>query len=1243
MSPGRANTHDSLWQAARWLPGLAADSFRPDDRSPEELAQWVERFAGILTYFDDANVPQPPSEEPGEPGPWAGFFRSDVTFLLAGICTHDPEAQYREALNTGAFTSLIEVSVARLIDWRRQAQRLAVLTPPESVERALDGVLRSASKNELSQALPRHFSPAQLTEATPSDVSEWFAGGAGSDESTLRLLCRVEGQIAERARPLFQRSLTHKSDHASHSGLMLAFVDLFTRAQSDLNGLTERHLSFYYEKVLGLAPEGALPDSADIVAELAPDLAEAKLPRGSRLLAGSGSVAHPVYFETDHDLAVMPGRLVAHRALAVERRPQPGGGGPVTAIRAYPVVNSADGFGAPLPKGMRAWRGFGPAMPDRSANAEIGIVLTSPVLRMSGGVRRVIVTLTFAESRDWTLARALATLDARIRSSDGEVPEKLRARYLALGLDCKFSTDEGMVQAGDVTADLADVEAGRLRLMLDLPPTAPAIIGSRQGGDPQLTIALAPDAPVYVLSVFEQAVIASVRLDVQVSQFRNLLASGPTGPVDLSKPFFPFGPMPAPGGALLLSAPELSHSGLRQLTVSMTWTGLPAPPETIAAHYAGYGADITAARFRVTFAQSDGRVWHPLHAATGDPADDLALFQRLPGPEQRLSSRTVLQGDTAARPGDTPDAGSSAQRHPGALRIALTSPEAGFGHVIYPVAVTNAALERAAARSRRAAAKIVPPKPPLNPQVSDLSVSYEARDSIDRIGHEKSMTLGYLNPLGQPTPNRSGRFLQDDYSFDGFLMLGFEGLRPPSELTLLFDIDATTSAPWSRRDRFAYPAYAWCYFDGETWLALAESDVISDSTRGLTRRGILRIALPHDLRPGARYPGGLRWLGIRVEGDISRYGGLRAILSNAVRATRIIDGSEPAADGVAPQLKPGTISRLSEPVAGIKAVRQPFATSGGRAPESRRQFQLRVSERLSHKARAILPRDYTRMILEAFPDIGQATCLRTGSGRVDIVVSPRRAAPLSPTQAPPLVPMWMRLEISRWLAERIGMSAHHVLVRNPGYESLRVAARIVPLDGQSAGLLRRVDQAIRDHIAPWLARPDQPMPVAAAQLETAALFACVQRVDGVRYVHGFSVVQLYRHEAFRGDRFGLKDSARTPIRTLQSQNTTLRGGGSGSVFVPAARNALSFVPHRTGIGSLTVGRDLFPVSGDEAAAFETDPGRIPCAPQSFGIGQMRVGTDMVMSDPADAGAPVSTGKPGADAFDTLSLAFKEVD
>ena len=101
--------------------------------------------------------------------------------------------------------------------------------------------------------------------------------------------------VAPERRAVFERP---------HFALFLTFLQLLRHAQDKQNGLTARHLDFYYRDVLGMTKKPAVPDRVNVLLETVADVEELELPAGTLLAAGQDDLGEDLVYRTDRRILV---------------------------------------------------------------------------------------------------------------------------------------------------------------------------------------------------------------------------------------------------------------------------------------------------------------------------------------------------------------------------------------------------------------------------------------------------------------------------------------------------------------------------------------------------------------------------------------------------------------------------------------------------------------------------------------------------------------------------------------------------------------------------------------------------------------------------------------------------------------------------------------------------------------------------------------------------------------------------
>ncbi len=147
----------------------------------------------------------------------------------------------------------------------------------------------------------------EQVQATAAGWSHFFAG-VNLDEA-LAYLESSEKFTPEAAQPYAR----------PHFALFLTFLELLQHAQDQLNGLTKRHLDYYYQQVLRLSKRGSIPDQVNVLVELAPRIKQFALPAGALLNAGTDSQGQNLVYRTDRAITANQAQVDKLHTLFADR------------------------------------------------------------------------------------------------------------------------------------------------------------------------------------------------------------------------------------------------------------------------------------------------------------------------------------------------------------------------------------------------------------------------------------------------------------------------------------------------------------------------------------------------------------------------------------------------------------------------------------------------------------------------------------------------------------------------------------------------------------------------------------------------------------------------------------------------------------------------------------------------------------------------------------------------------------
>jgi hypothetical protein len=749
--------------------------------------------------------------------------------------------------------------------------------------------------------------------------------------------------------------------------LFLAFLRLYDLPRATLNRLTDLHLQFYYERVLGFTSRAAIPDRAHVIFELKKNTNPVRLVTSHELSAKKDVTGVERVYVPVRESVINAAKVDRLLTLFVDHA----GRG---TIRVAPVANSADGVGAPLAPGAP---GFAPFGHEQLPAGTVGFAVASPVLRMAEGRREVQIHLHTSLALSATTGVALEdALQAFVTGEKGWLgPYSLTARRISMSphwLTITFTIP-------------ADAKA-----VVDYDATLHGHAFTATG--PVAQIHLKTGSPRVGYSDVERLIVSKARVTVSVFGARNLLVENDAGRLDPKKPFPPFGTQPIAGSRFLVGSDEALSKALTALKLHIEWLGVPADWAT---HYADYTATtIDAARFtadaaytddaEVTISKTDVRLFEDTGATVTLELDPTApappVRRKSPTARYRAlkagGSKAALEMARAIKRTNTVLSEAAPAITP-ALRFVTLTLENDFLHATY----RKVTLENAVGQKRRADGKTpVVLNEPYTPMIREIVMDYSARTvevnvastdlddyvepdvqffHVDAFGQRREH--GWLRDQTEDVPNEVPLF--PPHSDEGELLVGLTGVGPGDSVSLLVQVAEGSADP-----NVDPPEITWSVLCDNHFRALSGAELVLDTTNGLLRSGLVGVVIPREATTeNTLLEGGRIWLRAAALRNSAATSRLLAVLANAAEVEFRDRGNDPRHLEV--PLAAGSISKLKTPIAAVKTVQQPYASFGGRMVEAKAAMVTRASERLRHKNRCITPWDYERVVLEAFPRV----------------------------------------------------------------------------------------------------------------------------------------------------------------------------------------------------------------------------------------------------------------------------------
>ncbi|MBS1510478.1 MAG: hypothetical protein JST86_06550 [Bacteroidetes bacterium] len=569
-------TRDGSGQLGRYLKALDPSYAPVDGRSLEDLLVQAKRYAAQVRFYDMPGTGLQDSI-PADKISWKEFFRRDMAVLAASVAVTQPEDfkkefdEVNERLQQHATADVFAALFAPVAGMLKKMDRWFAIAIPgnplyEDLKLAIDSNLKMqvqkiaaykegfkyvdpAANLDIDLAGVEHQSVWGLDGTIPPDssiytgttVSEKIVNGALFVEDIFHAFYTTLTTLITASEKYFQYALQTYPGHQPHMALFITFLQLFQKAQQQMNGLTGRLLDFYYKDVLQLQTKPSVPDKAYVVFELAKDVTEYPLHTGTSLSAGPDASGKEQVYATNADLVVNQAKVKELKTIFVQKEALGTATEKIKSVYSRPVANSKDGLGAKFDSDDTKWPTFGLGAPpvlqpkntcekidylkqllSRNDEAKVGFAVASPQILMQGGKRLVEIKLGASATPLLEKIQVLSTagdtpveiwftgekewfkVDAGMKDAD----QARFTKFLDAGVYNPLANDIGASYYADKTNN---------SLVVYLPPSSPAVI--------------AYDAAFHAAYNYPtqqpvMQVLLSQEIDIKSSTYKEMLASG---------------------------------------------------------------------------------------------------------------------------------------------------------------------------------------------------------------------------------------------------------------------------------------------------------------------------------------------------------------------------------------------------------------------------------------------------------------------------------------------------------------------------------------------------------------------------------------------------------------------------------------------------------------------------------------------------------------------------------------------
>ncbi|MCG8477123.1 MAG: baseplate J/gp47 family protein, partial [Cytophagales bacterium] len=726
---------------------------------------------------------------------------------------------------------------------------------------------------------------------------------------------------------------------------------------------------------------------------------------------------------------------------------------------------------------------------------------------------------------------------------------------LANSFRFSFSHAEGEHAASCRQCELFE-DRNELVFILDIPESAPSVgicevpasKGTPSVALPFLKARLSQSSKFFLFSLFSSLKVVSVGLQASADNQRQISIISPFAPVKAEEPFQPFGFAPENNSAMLLDLPEWSSKEVNRVALAIKWQPLKTK-KSMADYFSAYPEKVCDEDYRLVVSIRKSSDWEPVY--------DEPLFVYYEN-DSRPWPREVCAVDL-------PFPVSSSIRRPGALKVELRMPEIGLGHSYFAQTLSQVLLHNSRVKRKKHHKEY--PNPPFTLTIEEISLSYSSESDFvfgkaDRFFHihdygykETSFESYEAPPLLLPVK----------YPHNFLMALD----KVPKNRVFSFYVDLGTSREGLQLQS---PAdFDWYYLQNNEWLPLGKENVLNDLTNDFSMSGAVRLRLPSSFVPNnTLYPNDYFWLkASSYEASPKYFHRLKRIEENIIYLSwKDIGYSSHLKVPLPVKTELKSVEALPE----VKSIQMLKESFGGRNRESKEHFLIRASERLRHKSRAILVRDYEELLLEEFPKTGRVKCFtaQKGSrflkpGEVYVVPVDRKVGKGK------LYYSQEELYVMQQFLERFVSPFVKITVINPVYEYFQISARVQFSASDNVNyLLNKLRKEVAAYFRRWMSE-DYKKVVFSRKIYLSEIISLIQNLDYVEFVTGLSMAKIYGEEnekklddTARDDR-KLRLSAAYPWSILMYKET---------FDILANEDHLFKKPIPKGIGNLRMNQDF---------------------------------------------------------------------
>ena len=948
------------------------------------------------------------------------------------------------------------------------------------------------------------------------------------------------------------KSTLKVDDHNPHIGLLFSFLHLFKHLQNDINKISQKHLDFYFQKILSQKQLKTLPNKTFAVISIDQNIDEVLVNKIERINSGQYKDGSIIKYELDNDVNLNNAKITFLMTIYLSLNQY------IDFQSRYKLIDSV--YSRKICSDNTEFLKFNKS--DSVFNAlghdqnfisrseltmnysEIGFILGSSSFRLGKSRREIIIDFIFEEASFRQLVDLL--VDISNNSSLGE--DEVFFRVFSNSFNIFYTTEVGWSKIENYEFIVPqDWSKNKLSLSIELSKSDEAFFDFNienhnlkiESDTPLIKFLVNQDKFYNSFAFLNGIKLEKISIKAKLFDLKEIKIYKDGQNIQNSNEFDMFGPIPKKNSKLFIGCEQIFNKNITNFKLNWHYTNLDEINYNLSKYYDRYGLDFSSKLFKLKIS-----LLSDFNYLNRD--DENFKFLMFDEEDNKLSTSKSHKFLSLDKTGVTPNykinnnylKEFSNDYETGLIKVELDSPLHCFGHRIYPKIYASNISKNISKKEVDISNNFI--NEPFSPKISEISIDYSSESILyfneknrNENNFDENNSFFHISPYGI-NQTFSNNYINNkmfyDLSNEGELIIGFECLNKFKNLDLFFEIIKNENDNYNFSSKIE-----WSYKANNEWKLLNNQNILSDQTNNLLNSGVISFLFPNDFNSNSK---GLKentyFLKASSKNRADQFGLIKSMHTNAVSVTEVIPENESLRLN---QLKAESFQNLENNIKGVISIYQPIDSPKISLSEDKIQFYNRVSNLLKHKNRPVTKSDFEKFILNNFNYLSYVKCVENNKSGLSLIclkkIHKRQhidEIKLSSSEVK---------QISSFL-KKFTSPFFKIKIINPVFEDMWIKCSIKFKELNPGRAIDQLNQDILDFICPW--KNNNSIDSIPKKVNNIDLRNFIKEKFYVEYITGFSVIHLRKNS--KGN-IKLYDSAKENY-----DNDFIRSGTEKSLIIP---------------------------------------------------------------------------------------------